>query len=76
MDAVWYVGLAIAGTDQEGKSEINVFEVRTWLEELAQKITDKWGMWLASIGIESQDDIEAAIIEWLEIYFTQKKETL
>lgn len=73
MGAVFYVGLAIQGTGQEGKSEIAVSKVKEWLIKYAQKITDKWGFWLASVGIETDEDIEAAIIEWLEIYFTQKK---
>lgn len=67
--SVFYVAQAISGTGQEGKSEIDAKKLQKWLEEFAKIIMGKASkLWLKSMGLETLEYIEAAVVEYLEIY--------
>ncbi|SKC86943.1 hypothetical protein [Maledivibacter halophilus] len=71
--SIFYIAQAVSGTSQEGKENIDIKKLQKWLEEFAKIIMEKTHkLWLKNMGIESLEEIEAAVIEYLEIYQKEK----
>lgn len=67
--AVHYIGQAISGTGQNGSTEINTNKLHKYLQSFAKKFFGQaWRLWLRGVGLEKQEDVEAAVVEYLECY--------
>lgn len=66
--STFYVVQAVNGTGQQGKADLDIKKLQEWLIEFAKIARGrKWHNWLNNLGLSTKEEIEAAVVEYLEI---------
>jgi len=67
--SLFYVGLAISGTDQETRTKINIVLISEYLERFAKKVAKEgWIEWLEDVGLGKYSEIKTAIFNYQKTY--------